>query len=278
MKAQSKGNVIVLAKYGGRGLTTERAVEKANKQRLIILSNKLLDGRLVTTDKWKNDGVVYPVWSGTMTAYVEPGKSFKESNRKEDGKYVVYVDPKTNITYRFQVPKDYRSAKNAILAIDHGFDEKGNPTFEIHEDGKNQRVIHVPNESNIKLVQDFPAKDGWHLTENDFLIPVGSKINRSNRNAPYNRNARYLHRTDKYVGLLARGYGFGYDYGVRRIVNADYRSSDRFGVLAASPEGVAAKNLQELAAGAEKALGQIGTAVDEKLLKPIRKLIDAAKE
>lgn len=219
MKAAHAKKIVVLADYDpSQGLTQKEAISMANKRRLRLLSNREFDRMLVLVDTGKSNKIVHPpAWTGTMTAYVESGKSFKEANRKDDGKYVVWADPETGITYRFPVREDFRNAKNSILAINHGFDENGKPTFEIHEDGKDNISIHVPDEGKVHLIQGFPAEDrkfirgclnkdgkplmkvsGLRLTDKNFLIPVGSKVD------PHNPDARGLWRTDKRVGLLAR--------------------------------------------------------------------------
>ncbi len=294
----ANAKVTRIAQYDNKkGLTQDNAVATANQKKLILLSNKLLDARLVTSDQWKKEKEVYPAWSGTMTAYVEPDKSFKQSNKKDSGKYALYTDPETNITYRFPVPKEtegisnLREAKNIILVVEHGFDEKGNPTFEINDDGKDQKMIHVPDQSNIKTVQNFPAEDGWYLTDDTFMIPTGKQISSSKK------DVRHLWRTDKKVGLLVRSGSILVGYNGRHYVNALSGVSYRLGVLATetshqvaaaekTKEPAAEKHeqtaqksiLPELAEKAEEAINKMGDVVNETLIEPIRALIDAAKE
>ncbi len=224
--------VTIIAQYdNGKGLTQDEAVATANQRKLIILSNKLLDARVVTSDQWTKENEVYPTWSGTMTAYVEPNKSFKDSNREDSGKYALYTDPETNITYRFPVPKEaegisnLRKATNVILVVEHGFDEKGNPTFEINDDGKAQKLIYVPDDANIKVVQNFPTENGWYLTDDRFTIPTGKQVSAGEE------ATRYLRRIDKRVGLLARSDNNLDDYNSRHYVSAISRVSGRLGVL-----------------------------------------------
>jgi hypothetical protein len=209
------GNVVVLAKYeGGKGLTQVEAIRLANKRKLAIVPNTELNRRLVLTDTYKGEKDVYPAWSGTLAANAEPGKKL--------GKYIKYTDK--GITYVFEVPDVFKNEKDCILAINHGFTKRGAPLIVPNEDGK-RIVFTFAKGAKIELVENFPAKDGWYAADAKFGIPIGEQVDSSDP------EARYLSRTGKYAGLLARGVGLG-GYADRRDVGADRAPSFRFGVLA----------------------------------------------
>lgn len=140
-------------------------------------------------------------------------------------------------------------------------------------------LVKVHDESKIQVVEGFPRRDGWCLTEANG-IPAGSQVKSSNP------DARYLWQVDggSYVGLAARGYGDFYDDD-RRGVLLGRRFSLRLGVLGIESGAVAPAagqngktQLQTLAEKAETALNGIAGRVDQVLLQPIRELVDAAKQ
>jgi len=269
-------NVTKIAQYdGNKGLTQRQAVETANQRKLNLLTNKQFDERLVLTDTWKKEKEVYPAWSGTLGAY--------ESPRKKLANIIQYTDPETKVTYTFEVPQKMQGAKDIALAVNHMVDAQGRPLITYENKGENDVIVKIADQSKIKVVEDFPRSDGWYATDPEFGIPTGSKISSSNS------DARYLWQVDggSYVGLAARRY-YGFNIDVRRDVLLVRRPSDRAGVLGmesgaqapAAPEikSNGQPNLKELAVNAENALNNIVGKVDEVFVKPIRALVDAAKQ
>lgn len=227
MQTQKKPEVSVLAPYGKKGLTQRGAVSTANEKKLVIANCVLHDNILVKTDEWRSINKVYPAWVGNLGATVRAGRSFREANPADDGKYVIFTfkdEDSKEITRRLEVPSDYRDRRNILLHVKHGFVD-GKPTFEIVKDGENAEIVHVLKPELIQVVSDFPTKDGWYLTDADG-IPIGKEVSDANP------DARCLNRLDTYLGLLARGYyNYRYDYYFRRGVDVYVRPSNRFGVL-----------------------------------------------
>lgn len=214
------GNVVVLAKPDGTNKFSQRdAINLANQRRLIILSNKLLDQRLVLSDTWKSEKPVYPAWSGTLVGYTKADERM--------GTFISFKDPDTGITYVFRVPKKAVGAKGIALAVNHLVDTRGRPLIEYEDKGEKQVLIRINDESKIKIVEAFPEKDEWYVAEKEFGIPAGALVGDSNS------DARHLNRLNEYVGLLARGhnscdldgYYYSRDVGLRH-------PSLRLGVLA----------------------------------------------
>lgn len=259
------GKIISLAQYDHKqGMTQPQAISQANQRRIVLLSNKQFDERLVTTNTWKSENEVYPAWTGTHITF-DKGKL---------GSTVVYVDPDTNQRHVFDVKANKPEAvgeKNMALVINHGFTPAGKPTFELIEDGKDYQV-QINDSSQLKMIA-IPTKD-WYLTDAEFGIPTGEKVS-SNLD-----DARCLYRVETYSGLLARVNVLD-DYDYRRFVNAGFQPSVRLGVMGETTttgvngEANVARPLAELAAGAQAAYAKINGVVDECILAPIRELIEA---
>lgn len=118
--------------------------------------------------------------------------------------------------------------------------------------------MQINDSSKIKIIENFPADNGWYLQESQFGIPIGSKASSNND------EARYLLRTNEYVGLLARVYVYNY-YG-RHDVDAYGRPSVRIGVLAKK----AGPDMLDLLKLAEDEIGKLGPKT-QMLFDKIRK-------
>lgn len=189
-----------------KGVPFERALVLAEER--VIVSNKRLDRALVGSDEWRSVREAFWAWSGTMTAYREPGQKL--------GEKVEYTDSETGHRWVFAVPEAHRGEKNAILVAEH-------PDYELEADGKN-RVVHA---EQVDLVQGFPSEDGWYLTDSKHGIPTGEEISSSND------DARYLWRIDSRVGPVARVLGYFND---RRYVYLYVRPSFGLGVVVEASE------------------------------------------
>ena len=274
--------ITKLAQHNDKqGQPQTRTIGIANERGVRLLTNKEFDGRLVHSDVWKSEKEVYPAWTGTYVA-------FKDKDQKL-GDVVKYIDPNTDTTYIFEVPKEYQNERNAILVAQHGFLSDGKPILSLKEDGKNV-LVDVADKGQIVLLPDFPSRDGWYIADDRFGIPVGSKAFSSDQ------GARYLWRVDTYSGLLARGDDqFYYDY--RAGVFAKSAPSYCFGGIVVDELRSFAKQPREKArngAKVEKAEVKIDEkaqflagarviieemrhkGVDEKLIAPLAALIDWA--
>ncbi len=129
----------------------------------------------------------YPLWTGTLVIYEKPDKPFgKEVN-------FGWEDNGLNYSVSFKIPKQFQRKTNCALVVEH-------PDFELVNLGNNRYEIKVVDGSSIRLVQDFPKKNGWHLK--DHGIPIVAKEH---------SNSRYLWRTSSsYIGPLGRGDFVGY--------------------------------------------------------------------
>jgi len=128
-------NVIKLAKHSIKdGLTARQLVHFANQKRLRLLSNKEFDKRLVGADTWRREQEVYPARTGTLVVYEQKDKKLSTTITMDCLKeYLMGLERKQK--YIFDVPKEAQNQKNICLAINHGFDEKGNPIFELKKEG-----------------------------------------------------------------------------------------------------------------------------------------------
>ncbi len=192
---RTRGPKLAVFITSDNGVPMEEALRKADEAGLVIASNKRLSQALFARRGRKSIIDAFPCWSGTMTAYVEPGQKL--------GKQVEYVDPETGHRWVFAVPESHREKKNAILVAEH-------PDYSLEVDGNN-RVIHA---KTVDLVEMFPASRGWYTGDSKHDIPTGKEIEPCD-------TARYLWRIDKRVGPVFRAFRDGY--------------SDRWGVRLAIP-------------------------------------------
>lgn len=207
---KSGSELRVLVKYAN-GVSFRKALEIADKENLVLASNKRLTNALVETKEGKNLREAFACWTGTMTGYTKPGEKL--------GKFIEYTDPEDGQKYIFPVPEQYRSEKNMILVAEH-------PKFTLVNDGKNL----VVEASDVAGLANFPKEDGWYPDGEEYDIPCGKECSSDDF------RARYLLRAERRVGPVARSdYNHGSDYG--RGTDLDDGSSGRFGVIVESPEG-----------------------------------------
>jgi len=199
------------------GIPADEVFSKAFAAGVIVAPNKELSRVLVGSDEWKEIGNAFPCWSGTMTGYVTPGKTFREGGeelRSIGGDYryaIIYTDDKTGIRHIFSIPREYEDEKDAILVTEH-------PDFRIIKED-NDRIVQA---AYVDIVRGFPATNDWYLGDS-YDIPCGNVTESSNQ------AARYLHRIAKRVGPVARGY-YGYYDGDRRYVGLYNGPSNGLGV------------------------------------------------
>ncbi|MCX6772843.1 MAG: hypothetical protein NTV88_03695 [Candidatus Micrarchaeota archaeon] len=207
-------NVIKIAPYS-KGLTAKQAIDTANRKKIVLLTNKEFDKRLMD-DTYKSEKEFYPAWTGTLVAYAKRDK-------KVD-KFIEYTDTKSKIRYVFE-SGDAKGETNVLLAINHGFTQDGKPLITYNQDGKNTILVQIAKEAKVDVIPNFPVNGDYYLTESKFGIPVGERARTSN-------DARYLHRYVEvnYVGLLSRAHlviGCVSQWNVYAISDA----SERHGVL-----------------------------------------------
>jgi len=200
----SEKNLKILVPYKD-GVSFDKAFQLAKEKKKIIISNKLADKVLAETDIWKKYNIVFPIWTGTMTAYVEPNRRL--------GSAVEYEDPDSKLIWTFPVPIGFVGLKNTILAVEY-------PDYDLIKDGN--RIVIRAGENKIIPVENFPKESGWYKRSDITRIPINIKIDLESS------EIRYLYRTQKAVGPLARCD--------RRSIYANGRPSDGLGVLVVNRE------------------------------------------
>ena len=197
-----KLRVFIEAKYG---VPADEVFSKAEAAGVIVAPNKELSRVLVGSDEWRSIQATLPCWTGTMTGYVIPGKTFREGGEElrsigKDYRYaIIYTEDKTGIRHILPIPREYEDEKDSILVTEH-------PNFWIVNDGKDRIVVSA----YVDIVRGFPATNDWYLGDS-YDIPCGNVTESSNQ------AARYLHRIAKRVGPVARFYD--YVVGDRRDVD-----------------------------------------------------------
>jgi hypothetical protein len=176
------------------GVPMEDAIRRADEAGLVMASNKRLSNALVGSEGCRSISDAPCWWTGTMTGYVKPGRTFRQETERissiDEGHFIVYTDSETKLRYLFPVKEEHLDKTDCILAVDH-------PGFELVTDGRD-RIIRA---ARVGLIEGFPAVSGkWYHGDPEYDIPTGNKVDGSSQ------DARYLSRIDKRVGPAARGY------------------------------------------------------------------------
>lgn len=179
---------VVLVPHS-KGATAEEAFALATQNGMRVLSNAEVDKILIDSDEWSKIGdkwrklmSAFPVRTGTITAYEEPGKALGKSVEFEF----------EGITRVFPVPAKWQGEKNVALVVEH-------PHFTIKVDG-NRRTI-IADDEHVSPVRNFPARNGRYATDANHKIPSGEAVDSSSA------DARHLkRRTGAMVGPVVRSF------------------------------------------------------------------------
>ena len=151
------------------GVPMVEALSKADGGNAVIASNMRLSkalGGSTSEVGWEGLRILgaLSAWTGTMTGYAKPGVEFGATIECED---TIYGHIKnTVVKYIFPVPQEYQKIKNGILVVEH-------PDYSLVPDGPNRFVV---NAAKVKLLEKFPAKNGWYFPDEVHGIPVGSPL------------------------------------------------------------------------------------------------------
>ncbi len=208
-------------------LPADAAIMRTTVEGVVMASNKRFSQTLVS-DEWESFPGAGYCWTGTMTAYVEPGKSFRESSERiasiDNAHYVVFIDQEVNQRWLFLIPEQYLDKKDSILVVEH-------PNFSFDSEGNN-RIVRAAQVDLVERVPTTPGwlngRDGWHIGDKKYDIPNGKLVDLSVG------AARRLYRLEgKNVGLLARLCLKGN----RQYVYANFTPSNKFNVMVHNPIG-----------------------------------------
>jgi hypothetical protein len=211
-----------------------------------LASNKRMTKALVETDEWKSIKRVFPIRTGTMTAYVEPDTPLIRSKMfSKNDNALVYVDLDLNRVERWlfllsglpagcvnEPTASCLDEPNVILVAEH-------PDYSLEKrNGKD--IIVTPRE--VVGLSGFPTENGWYHGDPDHDIPLGPQISNPDDSNLEDRDskARFLIRTqlnEGCVGLVVRGRdGWYHDDGLD--VDLDSGASGAFmGVAVEASEG-----------------------------------------
>jgi hypothetical protein len=156
-------SVATIQKATGQGLANLMAVKR-------IANNVDVDPVYMSGDAKK------VAFTGFL-AYAAPGKEFGETIHF--GNAVLHV------------PKKFQGMKDTALYL-------GSRSVEVSSNGK--LSMSITDEKKVKVIEGFPATDGYYITEPTSGIPQGTEVSKTNP------NARYLWRVEKgqYIGPTIR--------------------------------------------------------------------------
>lgn len=249
------------------GVSFQEALKRADKENLVLASNKRMTKALVETNEWKSMREAFACWTGTMAGYSKPEAKL--------GKFIEYTDSEDGQKYVFPVPEQYRGEKNAILVAEH-------PNYTLVPDGKNL----VVEASEVDCIMQFPKEDGWYLGDSAHDIPSGKKVDSPDE------KSRYLWRVENRVGPVLRDGDvdvYGYNWLGVYLIDGP---SLCLGVVTESPEGgapekseapskpkavleiagITSDEIRALLKGFSREMGQFGEIVREDFFTNARKL------
>lgn len=206
----------------------EEALLKADGANRVIASSKMHSHLMFYHNcEWLSIRNKFPVWTGTMTGYVKPDRTFRDEAERiasiDNNFYIVYEDPKTSIRYLFPVKDGRLDRKDCILAVNH-------PDFELVTDG-NDRIVRA---DKIDLIEQFPGSNGCYLGDNRYDLPAG----RVQKDPPL---AKDLRRIEKRVGLAAFGWHLIYTIRKQEVIDLSLSPSTAIGLAVEAPEGTLEK-------------------------------------
>jgi hypothetical protein len=205
-------SLAMLVKSANR-VPMEEALRRADEAGLVIASNKRIDQALYSSEGWKSKvwkSIIdaFPLWTGTLVAYEEPGRCF--------GKTFEFTECRTKNRYVLEVPEEHRGKADVVLVAEH-------PNFTIEQDGRT-RIIHA---KEVGILTNVPAvTGGWYLGDPVHDIPSGKRVDKRSEAAR----------------LIVRGYSDFSGFFDPYSVCLGHRPSDCFGVVVeGTPEQIAAR-------------------------------------
>lgn len=226
MNKDKKGRTLTKCKLKiyRRGVPFKRALGLVEEARGVMVSNKRLEAVLergFESSKWEEVSKAFPCRTGTLTAHTVPDIAFSET--------VEYVDSETSERWIFPVPKKYQGIKNGILVVEH-------PNYTVRRNGG--ILVVWPERDAVGLVENFPEKNGWYMTDPEYGIPVGRQCSDSSF---CRKGARYLYREEKGVIPVVRDYGYDWYSNFKESSNnkygffLNYTPSRGYGVIVEAP-------------------------------------------
>jgi hypothetical protein len=214
-------NLAVLLN-NANGVPMEEALQRADEAGLVIASNKRIDRALYSSEGWKSKvwkSIIdaFPLWTGTLVAYEEPGVRF--------GKTFEWSDYPDRHRYVLDVPEEHQGKKNVVLVAEH-------PNFTVEQDGMT-RIIHA---KEVGIVAKVPSNTGgWYSGDPVYSIPSGEQVDKRSD------AARIIVRGYRGIRLAVRGYSDFAGYIDPCGVSISHRPKDCFGVVVeGTPEQITA--------------------------------------
>jgi hypothetical protein len=217
-----RGPNLSLFVKGSPGVPFEEGLAKADDEDRVLIPSVKLSKFCVPPLESRRTFPGYdlikqglPCWSGTMTAYVEPGKKL--------GKRVEAADQVSETRWIFSVPEEHIGKKNVILVAEH-------PDYVLEVEGIN-RVVHA---KVVDIIENFPARDGYYLGDPKHDIPTGKPIKRP-WEGDFEGRERFLHRIDKRAGPVLRDFYYTISEYNFDVVDLSMSPAKRCGFFAELP-------------------------------------------
>ena len=199
------GPTMMESLQGKGGVPFEEGLLRAGDR--VLLSNMRIS-QAIRSDE--SVAIALPCWTGTFSAYPEPGRML--------GRVIDSEDPGSGTRWVFPVPEAFWREKDAVLVAEH-------PDYVLERDGR-FRVVHAFSAS---LVRAFPNENGWYLVDPGHAIPAGAP------SGPADPDASYLSRSSSFVGPVARLPLFHFGNEKRRDVCVEMKPCRSLGLVVEAP-------------------------------------------
>jgi len=195
----------------------EEGLALCRKEKLALASNMGIGKALSSHDIYLAIKMAIPCWTGTIAAYIEPDRPFKDAAQKitslGNNHFLIYEDEKTRKCWFFPVPEEHLDKRNAVLIAEKN--------YSVDVEYVNRIVWPV----KVGVVEGFPSASGWYPGDAVYDVPCIGGIR---------ENPRYLLRDKARVGPIATDHG-RFPNAERRIIHFDKSIASSLGLIVDAP-------------------------------------------
>ncbi len=208
----SEGNFMQMLKF-------------ANENKLQIATvNKTLElQHLVGTDIGDNEIEYEKCLTGLFAAYAGPNESFYESNKRDNGKYLV-SNYQGSREYRLEIPEEVRREKNVTILASHRIKD-GKPTIEF-EKTRTGVLFHLLDASIISY-QKRLENECFEIDKNDNIKVVPQEGIPSKTFKAFDTGWTFNVRDSSWMGFVTHAYKTAWILSINEL-NSGFNPQDKY--------------------------------------------------